>query len=233
MSGRWTRRGGPREWLKGWLGKGRRAGGRLRGLGQFAGGARFERDERGPALSKKNKRRGKEAGQCLGCGKTLRVRDRSCPKCGRRSPLFQPKVAAPPAFIAKSRGGNVRPIFTAKSARPVCHCGHQGRRTDRCCTRCGAPYGISRAAHEGGALKAAGIIPTGHWADQAAREADPARRELMRGMAVKSARPASAEDIARAWGFASLADAALNCSVPEASSYFQSQYYGSNGGQSA
>jgi hypothetical protein len=170
---------------------------------------------------------------CLACGKGMKRSHPACRRCGHRNPGFSPKVAAPPAFIVKAVGGKVTPITAAKVARPVCHCGHQGRRTDKCCTRCGAPYGISKAVHEGGILKAAGVIPSGYWADKAVRESDPAQREVLRGMAVKSARPASAEALARAWGFSSLRDAAMYCIVPEARSYFMNAYYGSNGGQSA
>jgi hypothetical protein len=183
-------------------------------------------------VSSRKSKKGKRAGICLGCGKTLRERMRKCPRCGRLSPLYAPKVAQGPAFIAKSAGrASVTPILAAKSARPVCHCGHQGKRTARYCTSCGLPFGISKVAVEGAALKAAGIVPGGHWGAQAARETDPAQRELMRGMATKAGRQPSAEDIARAWGYPDLRTAALYCDQPEARSFFSTAYF--NGGQPA
>jgi hypothetical protein len=163
---------------------------------------------------------------CLACGQGMKRSHPACKRCGHRNPGFSPKVATGLRFIAKS--GNVTPIGVAKSARPVCRCGHQGRRTDRCCTRCGLPYGISEIGVEGRALKAAAILPGGYWAAQAARETDPQAREIMRGRAFKSARPADAEDVARAWGFPSLQAAAMYCTDGEARSYFVKAL--SNGG---
>jgi hypothetical protein len=158
---------------------------------------------------------------CLVCGKGMRRRDPACKRCGHRNPGFVPKGASGPAFIAKSAGRNVTPIGVAKSARPVCHCGHRGRRTDRCCTRCGLPYGISEIGAEGRALKAAGIIPGGYWAGKAAGESDPQAREIMRARAFRdSARPPDAETLAREWGFASLQAAAMYCTDGAARSYF-------------
>jgi hypothetical protein len=177
-------------------------------------------------VSKKNK---KKPYTCLACGQGMKRSHPACRRCGHRNPGFSPKSAGGPLFLAKSAGGTVTPIGAAKSARPVCHCGHQGRRTDRCCTTCGLPYGISKVAAEGMAMKASGVIPTGYYAAQAAREPDPAQRELLRQLAT-SARPASAGDLARAWGFQSLRDAAMYCTAPEARSYFMNAYFGSNGG---
>jgi hypothetical protein len=54
----------------------------------------------------------------------------------------------------------------------------------------------------------------------------------MRGMAVKAAGgPAGPDAVARAWGYGSLREAALYCTVPDALAYFQRNYYG--GGASA
>jgi hypothetical protein len=171
---------------------------------------------------KKEKGRGKKAGLCLGCGKGLRVRDRKCRRCGRPSPLFQPKAATP--YLVK--GGNVVPL-----ARSVCWNGHTGKRGQRHCTSCGEAFGISKMAHEQIVMKSAGLIPGGYWAGRAARDPDPAQREIMRNMAFKAAGgPAGPAAIARAFGYASLADAALNEPDPSRRAWFQNAYYGSNGG---
>jgi hypothetical protein len=169
-------------------------------------------------VSKKPKK--KAPYTCLACGGEVKRKHPACKRCGHRNPGFVPKGARGPVFLAKSAGGNVTPLSAAKSARPVCHCGHRGRRTDRCCTRCGLPYGISKVGVEGRALKASGILPGGYWAAQAAGEADPGAREIMRDRAFKSARPPDAEALARAWGFPSLRDAAMYCLDGEARSYF-------------
>jgi hypothetical protein len=173
---------------------------------------------------KERKKRGKKTGTCLDCGKTLRENDRKCKRCRRPSRLFTPKSARRPYLV---KGGNVVPL-----ARPVCWNGHTGKHGQRCCTACGEPFGISKMAHEQIALKAAGAVPTGYWAGQMHREADPGQQELMRSLAFKAAGGMPGpEMVARAWGYTNLYDAALNCRVPDAARYFQHAYY--NGGRSA
>jgi hypothetical protein len=176
-------------------------------------------------VSKKAKKR---FGVCLACGKAVKRRQPACKRCGHRNALFAPKAATGPAFIAKAGGSNVVPLL-GKAARPVCHCGHEGRRSDRCCTRCGLPFGISVIGAEARALKASGILPSGYWADKAGHETDPQAREIMRDRAFKSARPPDAEALAREWGFASLQDAAMYCLDGEARSFFMKAYHGNGG----
>jgi hypothetical protein len=168
---------------------------------------------------------------CLACGGKVKRKQPACKRCGHRNPLFAPKVAASPAFLAKSAGSNVVPIAAAKSARPVCWNGHTGKRSHKCCTACGEPFGISRLEREERVMKAARVIPTGYWAGQAARQADPAQAEIMRELALKNVGgPPDAEAIARAWGYRSLRDAAMFCTESTARDYFMNAFFGSNGG---
>jgi hypothetical protein len=84
-------------------------------------------------------KRGKRTGTCLGCGKSLRERDRKCKRCGKASPLFTPKAARRPYLVKAS---NVVPMLR-KSAPPVCWNGHTGKRGSRYCTECGEAYSVT------------------------------------------------------------------------------------------
>jgi hypothetical protein len=180
-------------------------------------------------VSKKKKKKGKPF-NCLGCMKGMDYEDPKCKRCGRPNPGYSVKASAPVAFIAKSAGGKVVPIRAAKSARPVCHCGHRGGRFDKCCTACGLQYGISDIALQDRVLKASGVTPAGYWAAQSERQNDPGQREQMRDMAFKSGRQPTPEDIAIASGYSSLYDAVIRCNQPEARSFFMNAYYGTPGG---
>jgi hypothetical protein len=168
--------------------------------------------------------------RCLNCGGKLKPKMPSCKRCRKPNPGFAAKVAAPPAFLAKGAGVNVVPMVR-KAARPVCLNGHTGSRGQRCCTRCGEQFGISRLEREERVMKAAGIAPAGYWGAEAARESDPARRERARDAAFKAAggQP-DAEALARAWNFPDLRSAAMFCNSPEVKSYFMNAYYGTTGG---
>jgi predicted amidophosphoribosyltransferase len=191
-------------------------------------------------VSKKSKKRGRRVGLCLGCGAALRKRDKRCKECGRASRLFQGKSArvAAPAFLAKSAGSNVVPIARARAAR-VCWNGHgPGKRSARCCTKCGEPYALTYAEHSDRIAKAADPLGSTYWGQFARREPDPAQREVYRELARKEAigqAGSEAAFVAKSLGYRSLADAIARETDPATARWLRQAEAGHyrNGGASA
>ena len=120
-------------------------------------------------MSKKGKK-GKKVGTCLGCGASLRARQRKCRRCGRPSPLFTAKAARRPYLV---KGGNVVPL-----ARPSCWNGcPPGQRGHRHCTSCGEPYGLTIGQHTQRVFKAMNPARDTYWGREFYRETDPVRAE--------------------------------------------------------
>jgi hypothetical protein len=155
----------------------------------------------------KKAKRGKKAGTCLDCGKSLRERDRKCKRCGKASPLFTPKAARRPYLVKAS---NVVPMLRKSAGRASCWNGHPpGRRGSRYCTNCGEAYSTTLAEHTEAAYKAADPLGGTYWGQAMMRESDPGQREVLRQMASREpgSRIGDVAFLAKSMGYRDLQDA--------------------------